>query len=207
MVLFKQIIQTVRVTEAAKYYGLEISSNLMTHCLFHHDRDPSMKLDDNIFYCFGCGANGNVIDLTARLFHLSSYQAAQKLAQDFGIDPDKPPAAMALQKPDYVKMKAFGEKELYCRHVLCEYLDLLNHWKRQHTPQTPQNPLDKRFVEACQMLDSVEYLADLLPFEDLKKRMETVNMLIKSDTVYALEQRLNRLKKEVQGHDEERSIA
>ena len=33
-------------------------------------------------------AHGDVIDLVARLFGLNSYEAAQKLAQDFGIDPD-----------------------------------------------------------------------------------------------------------------------
>ena len=40
-----------------------------------------------------------MIDFVARLFGLSSYEAAKKLAYDFGIDPDKPPAAMALKKP------------------------------------------------------------------------------------------------------------
>ena len=57
-----------------------------------------MKLNERYFYCFGCGATGDVIDLVARLFDLSSYEAAQKLAQDFGIGPDKPPAAAALPK-------------------------------------------------------------------------------------------------------------
>ena len=39
-----------------------------------------------------------MIDFVARLFGLSSYEAAKKLAYDFGIDPDKPPAAAALKK-------------------------------------------------------------------------------------------------------------
>ena len=66
---------------------------------FHDDRHPSMKLNRDYFYSFGCGATGDVIDFVARLFGLSSYEAAKKLAYDFGIDPDKPPAAMALKKP------------------------------------------------------------------------------------------------------------
>ena len=40
-----------------------------------------------------------MIDLVARLFNLSNYEAAQKLAYDFGIDPDKPPVAAILRKP------------------------------------------------------------------------------------------------------------
>ena len=55
-----------------------------------------MKLNEDYFYCFGCGAKGDVIDFVARLYDLTSLQAAQKLAYDFGIDPDKPPAAAAL---------------------------------------------------------------------------------------------------------------
>ena len=43
------------------------------------------------------GAKGDVIDLVARLFDLSSYEAAQKLAADFGLDP-KPPTAAAMVK-------------------------------------------------------------------------------------------------------------
>ena len=45
------------------------------------------------------GATGDVIDLVARLFNLSSYDAVKKLAYDFGIDPDKPPVATILRKP------------------------------------------------------------------------------------------------------------
>ena len=51
-----------------------------------------MKLNDNYYYCFGCGANGDAIDLTAKLFDLNPRQAAEKLIHDFGLDPDKPPA-------------------------------------------------------------------------------------------------------------------
>ena len=96
MTLFELVKQAVCVPEAATYYGLQVSRNGMVCCPFHNDRHPSTKLNERYFYCFGCGATGDVIDLVARLFGLSSYEAAQKLAQDFGIGPDKPPAAIAL---------------------------------------------------------------------------------------------------------------
>lgn len=96
MTWFELIKQVVRVPETAAYYGLHISRNGMVCCPFHDDRRPSMKLNERYFYCFGCGATGDVIDFTARLYNLSPKEAAEKLAQDFGIDPDKPPAAIAL---------------------------------------------------------------------------------------------------------------
>ena len=98
MDLFTQVKMAVSVKEAAEYYGLEVKRGSMVCCPFHNDRTPSMKLNEDYFYCFGCGATGDVIDLVAKLFNLSSYDAAKKLADDFGIDPDKPPAAAALRK-------------------------------------------------------------------------------------------------------------
>ena len=90
MDLFTQVKMAVSVKEAAEYYGLEVKRGNMVCCPFHNDRTPSMKLNEDYLYCFGCGATGVVIDLVAKLFNLSSYDAAKKLVYDFGIDPDKP---------------------------------------------------------------------------------------------------------------------
>ena len=139
MDLFTQIKMAVSVKEAAEYYGLEVNRGNMVCCPFHNDRTPSMKLNEDYFYCFGCGATGDVIDLVAKLFNLSSYDAAKKLAYDFEIDPDKPPAAAALRKPKYPLAKAFQREELHCQRVLCDYLHLLENWKVQYAPETPDN--------------------------------------------------------------------
>ena len=98
MTLFELVKQNICVPDAAEQYGLQVGRNGMCSCPFHEDRHPSMKLNERYFYCFGCGATGDVIDFVARLFGLSSFEAVQKLAQDFGIDPDKPLAATALPK-------------------------------------------------------------------------------------------------------------
>ena len=188
--------------EAAEYYGLKIGRGDMACCPFHNDRTPSMKLNEDYFYCFGCGASGDVIDFVARLFHLSNYEATQKLAYDFGIDPDKPPAAAALRKPKYPLAKAFQREELHCRRVLCDYLHLLENWKVQYAPKSPDDTIDDRFVEACQMLDYIEDLVDILTFADLAVRVKTVDMLQKDGMIDRLEERLKRLEKEVSAHDE-----
>ena len=146
MGLFTQIKMAVSVKEAAEYYGLGVNRGNMVCCPFHNDRTPSMKLNEDYFYCFGCGTSGDVIDLVAKLFNLSSYDAAKKLAYDFGIDPDKPPAAAALRKPKYPLAKAFQREELHCQRVLCDYLHLLERWKVQCAPKAPDDTIDDRFV-------------------------------------------------------------
>ena len=40
-----------------------------------------------------------------------------------------------------------------------DYLHLLEDWKVRYAPKTPDDDLDDRFVEACQMIDYIEYLA------------------------------------------------
>ena len=202
MNLFESVKAAATVRQAAEHYGLKIGQGNMVCCPFHADRTPSMKLNEDYFYCFGCGTSGDVIDLVAKLFNLSSYDAAKKLAYDFGIDPDKPPAAAALRKPKYPLAKAFQNETLHCQRILCDYLHLLEHWKVQYAPETPEDTLGDRFVEACQMLDYIEDLADILTFAELEVRVKTVDMLQKDGMIDRLEERLKRTEKEVDARDE-----
>ena len=202
MNLFETVKAAVTPRMAAERYGRPIQQGNMVCCPFHADRTPSMKLNEDYFYCFGCGATGDVIDLVAKLFNLSSYDAAKKLAYDFGIDPDKPPAAAALRKPKYPLVKAFQKEELHCQRILYDYLHLLERWKMQYAPKTPEDTLDDRFVEACQMLDYIEDLTDILTFAELEGRVKTVDMLQKNGMINRLEERLKRTEKEVDARDE-----
>ena len=92
-----------------------------------------------------------------------------------------------------------------CLRVLCDYLHLLESWKVQCAPKTPEEVLDDRFVEACQMLDYVEYLADLLIAAELEQRIRIVEMLNKEDLIASLEERLERQKKEETPYEEKQS--
>ena len=82
MTIYENIKAAISVKQAAEHYGLKVNRNGMACCPFHNDRYPSLKLNEDYFFCFGCGAKGDVIDLVARLFNLTSLQAAQKLASD-----------------------------------------------------------------------------------------------------------------------------
>ena len=206
MDLFELVKASVTIKQAAKHYGCKVNRGDMICCPFHDDRHPSMKLNRDYFYCFGCGATGDVIDFVARLFGLSSYEAAKKLAYDFGIDPDKPPAAMALKKP-YPLARAFRDDEMYCQRVLCDYLRLLERWKVEYAPQLPEDDLDNRFVEACQMIEYVNHLLDVLMYAELEQRVKAVDTLLEDGDITVLEQRLKCLEKEVCHRDEERAIA
>ncbi|MBQ9061495.1 MAG: DNA primase [Eubacterium sp.] len=203
--LFETVKASVSVREAAERYGLKVGRNAMTCCPFHDDRHPSMKLNQDFYYCFGCGATGDVIDLVSQLFDLSPYEAAKKIAEDFGIDPDKPPTAAALAKPKHPMINAIRDDERYCHRVLWDYLHLLTDWKVQYAPTSMDEDPDDRFVEACQMLDYVKCLADILAFGNPEDRVVTVKTLMKDGMITGLEARLDRAKEE--DHAKEESAA
>ena len=72
----------MRTKEAVSYTHLiHVGRNGMACCPFHNDKTPSMKLDRR-YHCFGCGADGDVIDFAARLFGLNKKEAALKLAEE-----------------------------------------------------------------------------------------------------------------------------
>ena len=96
MNFFETVKQTVTTRQAAERYGLSVNRSGMARCPFHADHNPSMKVDDR-FYCFGCGASGDVIDFTARRFGISLKDAATKLAADFGSNP-RPPTEVHIPK-------------------------------------------------------------------------------------------------------------
>ena len=162
--VFEAVKQSVSTREAAAFYGIEVKRNGMACCPFHDDKNPSMKVDQR-FHCFGCGADGDVIDFTAKLFNLSPKEAAEKLAQDFGLIYD----SQAPPRRRYVRQKTeaqkFREDRQRCYRVLSDYYYLLKKWEADNSPRTPEEEPHPRFVEAIQKKTYVEYLLDLFLYE------------------------------------------
>ena len=162
--VFEAVKQSVSTREAAEFYGIKVSRTGMACCPFHDDKNPSMKVDQR-FHCFGCGADGDVIDFTAKLFNLSPKEAAEKLAQDFGLIYD----SQAPPRRRYVRQKTeaqkFRENRQRCYRVLSDYYYLLKKWEADCSPRTPEEEPHPRFVEAIQKKAYVEYLLDLFLYE------------------------------------------
>ena len=136
----------------------------MACCPFHDDKNPSMKVDQR-FHCFGCGEDGDVIDFTAKLFDLSPKEAAEKLAQDFGLiyDSQAPPRRRYVRQKN--EAQKFREDRQRCYRVLSDYYYLLKKWEADRSPRTPEEEPHPRFVEAIQKKAYVEYLLDLFLYE------------------------------------------
>ena len=202
MNIYETVKAAVTVRNAAEHYGLKVSHNGMTCCPFHNDRHPSLKLNEDYFYCFGCLATGDVIDFTARLYGLRNYEAAQKLAQDFGVD-----VAGARSIPAKAPARRTDEKARMCQKALDDYERLLRSWKEEYAPWSTVSEPDKRFVEACHWLEYVEYLADSLATAKPMQRAEMADSLVEDGIIGQIKERLESARKEATRHerDDERA--
>ena len=200
--LFETVKAAVRPREAAERYGLPVSQGGMACCPFHDDRTPSLRLYEDHFFCFGCGKYGDVIDLAGQLLGLGPCDAVERLAADFGID-----AGQRFSTAQYrSEIHRFRENEASCFSVLMDYLRLLEHWKVSFAPSSPEVPMDDRYVEACQMLDRIEYMVDVLTVGSVEQRKALANKLTSTGMIKQLAEYVSR-KKERTTDEEEQSVA
>ena len=205
MNVFGRVKTSINTREAAARYGVEVNRYGKALCPFHNDRHPSLFVDDDHYHCYACGEHGDVIDFTAKLFGLKLYEAAQKLAYDFGITQDKPPDK-AMQEKQNRKNEAqrLRENEKLCFSALMEYYKLLQAWMAVYAPRTPEDDVDSRFAEACHWLSYVEYLVDLLIMGDSYERTEVIGMVMTDGKLKKLHEHLKKHRKERPYEQEER---
>ena len=128
-----------------------------------------MKVDFR-FHCFGCGADGDVIDFTAKLFQLSLRQAAEKLATDFGLsatDNFQPLPCKPVEKPLSLKEQFYK--------ILCSYRTLLADWRMAYAPKNQEASLHPCFVASLHYADRVQYLLDILLLGSLPEKQQLLN--------------------------------
>ena len=202
---FGPVYTSINTREASARYGVEVNRHGKALCPFHNDRNPSLFVDDDHNHCFACGEHGDVIDFTAKLFGLKLYEAAQKLAYDFGITQDKSPTK-AMQEKQNMKSEAqrLRENEKLCFSALLEYMKLLQEWKRLYAPRTPEEEWHAHFIEASDRLDYVEFLVDTLIGGDSYERNDVIDMMLTDGKLQKLQAYLKKHRKERSYEQEER---
>lgn len=164
-VQYAHIKQSITTRQAAENFGIPVNSHGMAVCPFHDDHNPSMKVDDN-FYCFGCGATGDVITFTSRLFGISPASAARKLAMDFGISLEE-----TSEYPVIPKSQVQKDFENWCHfasETLRAYNQLLFEWKFL-APNDPEEDFHFCLWRLCRILPGSSTCSALWPSEALKR--------------------------------------
>ena len=159
--IFSEIKDRLAMPEVARFYGLEMNRANMACCPFHDDKTPSLKVYDDHFYCFGCGATGDCTGFVAKLFGLRQIDAAKKISEDFGLGLFDRGIAVPIKmavNPKYEMQKWLGE----ARQTVKDYLTTLYKWHRDYAPRNQDDEFHPLFVESLQKIDYIEYLQDIL---------------------------------------------
>ena len=143
-----------------------------------------------------------MIDLTARLLGTTAKEAATALSDDFHLDTERRQQITEYRRP---AIKQFRQDEAECASVLAEFLHLLQSWKMQNAPVSPEDPSDDHYILACRELEKAEYVFDLLSVGLPEERIELVDDLISSGKLARLKQAIADIKKEGDRHEEARA--
>lgn len=194
MNIFQTVKEAVTAKDAAMYYGIRVNRSNMACCPFHDDHHPSMKVDKG-FVCFACGEKGDVITFVSKLFGLSPYEAAKKIAADFNVSV---PDTNANHKSSY-KENGFGKKRKSgkdfpkspqqkqmemereferwrqkCTIILSDYLHLLEDWRVRFAPIEGEDDWDEHFTEALSKQTITEYYLDVLLTGTLEEQLQFI---------------------------------
>lgn len=84
----------------SRYWGL---------CPFHHEKTPSFSVngEQNLYYCFGCKAGGNVVQFVEEMEHLTYREAVEYLARQIHM-----PIPETQEDPDYERRRSQRERLL-----------------------------------------------------------------------------------------------
>lgn len=77
-------------------------SNYFAKCPFHNEKSASFSVSQpkQFYYCFGCGAHGNVIDFMMQHDHLSFPEAIEALARQVGMEVPRTATTSPHKKED-----------------------------------------------------------------------------------------------------------
>ena len=112
MNVFEAVKQSVTTRQAAEHYGIRVGRNGMCVCPFHDDKNPSMKVDRR-FHCFGCQADGDVIDCPLCEKSLRNCTAPEAVKTDTETPEEKPKSNMGSLMILLVLALASGGAALY----------------------------------------------------------------------------------------------
>ena len=152
----------VTMQEVVERYGAERpNARGYMRCPFHAEKTPSMRIYQDGYHCFGCGAHGDAVDYVAQVMGLTARDALEMINRDFGLG-----LACGGRLTPFERTKAAREAQAHrdWRRALqmaldaaeTVYLDALSEWLRlernkdDYAPKAAGEAWHPLFVEALQ---------------------------------------------------------
>ncbi len=150
-------------------------------CPFHSEKTPSFTVSPakQIFYCFGCGVGGDVFSFLEKYHGITFSQAAEELANRYGITISKKPLTkqQKIELTEQEKIFTINEKtsSLFCQNLLKnqEGQKALNYLIKRGITKETINVFKLGFA-----LDSWDYT-----FKYLLKNSNDTNIILKAGLI------------------------
>lgn len=166
----REIKSAVSMIDACNRYGIEVNRAGFARCCFHDERTASMKVysGDRGYHCFGCGANGSVIDFVMNLFGLDFREACEKLNLDFalGLPIGKVPTLREIDRARQFEKKmnarkAEREKREKAYHDALDEYVRLDIQMRMYKPDENTEEIHPLYADALRNITKAEYLLEV----------------------------------------------
>lgn len=182
MNVFDSVKQAVTTKQAVVFYGFKPNHSDLICCPFHKDKTPSMKVDER-YFCFGCGAKGDVIDFVSGIFQINCTESAIKLAEDFGIsyqyqrsvNKTKRIKKKICQQPEISEEEKLKKRVTKAIGICSDYRMMLIELQKNFLPKTVDEKWDERFIYAGMKIPYLEYYLDILLFGNQEEQKELLN--------------------------------
>lgn len=164
MIDFRTIRERITAEDVAKFYGAEFDRRGWALCPFHGDSHPSVSFKNGRFRCWSCGASGDALDYTARLFDLDSVHAARKLDSDFHLGLSNEESDDAETQTKYEARKATAAAHQRFEEWRAQTMNRLNEvYRMAHIAlkRLPE-PISERECLALRYQARAEYLSGVL---------------------------------------------
>lgn len=125
------------VAIASEHIGLRrVGRRYQGLCPFHAEKTPSFSINqaEGLYYCFGCGARGDVITFVREVEHLDFAEAVERLAGRAGVQLHYDDAAVSAERRR--------------RAVLCEALGRAIDWYHQRLLSSPDAAAARHYLRA-----------------------------------------------------------
>jgi len=154
-------------------------------CPFHKEKTPSFHVDEDkqLFYCFGCGAGGNIFDFVQRAENLDFVDALKFLAQRAGVTLEEEEGSHSISEAENNLRKRILEiNRLAARHF---YENLSAPTAEVAQAYMKQRGLDKQTVVKFGIGYAPDAWSDLLDFMEAKgytkEELVTAGLAVKNE--------------------------
>ena len=130
----EEIKKTYSMRAVLSRYGMQPNRAGFIHCPFHEERTASMKIYPDSYYCFGCGAHGDVFDFVQDMDNLTFREAFLSLGGSYEKETFRDRAARYhMQKQREMRQKQAEDLEAK-KKLNNTLIDIYRDWYQRSEP-------------------------------------------------------------------------